>query len=110
MAGLDLDTHTRISLIGTAERLHSEKVDRTQAIEQLRTIARGRTDLLAEAAGYFKGTGNWNAQPCYDALVDAGADPALIEPAADRTRRLATSTGHTTAGTTAPDRSPRWQG
>lgn len=102
MTKLDPDTQIRISLIGTAERLHAEHGDRDAAVEQLRTIAKGRTDLLAQAAGHFQGTRTWNGLACYRLLVDAGADLRLIPAAAEQTRWNLQHYGHTTEGTTAP--------
>lgn len=98
------DTATTISLIGTAERLHSERGDRGAAVAELQRIAAGRTDLLAQAAGYFQGSNTWNSLVCYRLLVDAGADVNLIPAAADRTRWNLANYGHTSAGTTAPER------
>lgn len=99
---LDHDTSVTISLIGTAERLHGLRGDREAAIEQLRTIANGRTDLLAKAAGHYQGSDTWNALACYRLLVDAGADVRLIPAAAERTRWNLEHYNHTSAGTTAP--------
>lgn len=102
MTKLAPDTQIRISLIGTAERLHSEHGDRAAAVEHLRAIANGRTDLLGQAAGHFQGSGTWNALACYRLLLDAGADVRLIPAAAERTRWNLEHYGHTTAGTRAP--------
>ncbi len=104
MPKLDPDTQTRISLIGTAERLHAERGDRDAAVEQLRTIATGRTDLLAQAAGHFQGMHTWNSLACYRLLVDAGADVRMIPAAAEKTRWNLENYGHTTEGTRAPGR------
>ncbi len=96
------DTATTISLIGTAERLHSERGDRGAAVTELKRIAGGRADLLAKAAGHFQGSDTWNSLACYRLLVDAGADINLIPAAAERTRANRENYGHTSAGTKPP--------
>lgn len=103
MTRLAPDTQTEISLIGTTERLAHARGDRDAAIAELQAIAHGRTDLLAQAAGHFLGSQNYDRAACHQLLVDAGAtDTALIEAAAERTRSNLANYGHTTAGTRAP--------
>lgn len=63
-----------ISLIGSAERLLADASDPAAAAAELRDMARRRTDLLSDAAGYFLGAQHWNSPGCYQLLVDAGAD------------------------------------
>lgn len=102
MPALEPDTQIRVSLIGTAERLAYARGDRDAAIAELQRIGAGRSDLLAEAAGHFLGVGTWIGPTCHRLLVDAGADPELIEPAAEVVRWNLRHVGHTTAGTRAP--------
>ena len=49
------------ALHGTAIRYAAEKRDLTASIEELREIAGGRNDILAEAAGIT--AGSWYANP-----------------------------------------------
>lgn len=85
---LEPDVATRISLIGTAERMQSEKTERAEAISELQRIAGRRTELLSDAAGYFLGAGLWNSAYCHMLLVDAGAnDRERIAAAADEVRK-----------------------
>lgn len=100
---LEPDVATRISLIGTAERLQSQNVERTEAIAELKRIGRGRVDLLSDAAGYFVGADHWNSAYCHELLVAAGAtDRERISAAAEEVRVNRARMGHTTAGTQSP--------
>lgn len=103
MARLDPDTQIRIELIGTTERLFYAKVDQDEAIAEVQRIAGGRADLLAGAAGHFLGSDTWCSLVCHRLLMATGADPELVEAAAERTRRNLQNSGHTTAGTRAPN-------
>lgn len=103
MPRLDDDTYTRISLIGNAERLFTAKGDRDAAVAELQRIARGRTDLLASAAGRFLGMGTWSSAGCHRLLVDAGAGPEeLIQAAAAQTRANLTGTRYGSEGMGGP--------
>lgn len=95
---LEPDVHTRISLIGTAERLRAG--DHDEAVAELRRIAGKRADLLADAAGHFLGADLWNSAECYQLLVDAGAsDQERIDAAAETVRYNRSRMGHTSEGT-----------
>lgn len=97
------DRYTVVKLIATAARLYDARGDRDTAVAELRDIADGRTDLLAQAAGYYQGSAeDWNALACYQLLVDAGADINQIPAAAERVRRNRDGMDHTTAGTREP--------
>lgn len=97
---MDTERAVEISLIGTTERLIFNKVPHDEAIAELQRIAAKHRHLLSDAAGYFQGAELWNSPPCYQLLVDAGADDqARIKAAADRVLHNRAHMGHTTAGT-----------
>ena len=68
--------------------------EETAAVAELRTLASGRADLLAEAAGIFEGTseGELNEPLCRqaaDLCRKAGADPEAIPAWTEEGRRRA---------------------
>lgn len=101
--GLHPDVALEIRLNATATRHCRVGTWYDHAVEDLRTIADGRTDLLAKAAGdllggYLANPGMSNpaTTKMVAMLVDAGADVDLIAPATDRARHLAQRGGHST--------------
>lgn len=97
------DRQTEIALTGCARRHALEDTRDAEAIAELRLIANGRPDLLAEAAGHALG-GYLGAPGMCDPrevkaaalLVMAGADPTLVPSHTDTTRALVSRGGHTT--------------
>ena len=93
--GLDPETALEISLNGTAGRLAADDIDVADAIEQLRDLAAGRTDLLAKAAGTKIGgylgsplSNPNNLKAAYLLhLAGAGDDHASLVAAVDTARR-----------------------
>lgn len=101
--GLTPDKATEIVLSGCARRHALEGTDRATAFEELRLIAHGRSDPLAEACGLV--IGGWLALPgsqhpgilhAAALLAEAGADPRLVTGFADQTRENALGGHHTT--------------
>lgn len=90
------DKRLEIALTGCARRHALANSTDTEAINELRLIAQGRADLLAEAAGYAIGA--WTANPAGNdprtlragwLLVAAGADPTTVTEHIDRARENA---------------------
>lgn len=106
MTRLKPDVALEINLNGTAARLVRESVPFDEAVEQLRTIAGGRTDLLSRAAG--SKVGGYLAQltpadtlKSAAMLACAGTDWSDVVEAADRTRRLASGSAYSDPGSQA---------
>jgi hypothetical protein len=83
----DPDRQTVARLAGTAQlhapRREPTKAEAAAAVEELREIAAGRGDLLAEAAGlligfYRRTVGELRAQAAAGFCIAAGADPDLV--------------------------------
>lgn len=117
MAGqrLSPDRHLEIRLTTTARRLAREGVDRETAVPELREIARGRTDILAEACGMV--LGGFLAHPgirkspdlhAPALLFEAGAAPDLLGQHAEATWDFGRSGHHTTATTGGPPHDGAW--
>jgi hypothetical protein len=103
------DRHLEIRLTTTARRLAREGVDREAAVAELREIAAGRTDILAEACGMALGgllahPGIQQPRDLYGPalLFEAGADPELVGQHAEVTWNFSRSAHHTTATTGGP--------
>jgi hypothetical protein len=89
-------------LYGTAKR-HARRHERTEAeyaaaVAELRELAAGRADLLAEVAGLLEGTGEGqHDEPLKRQAArlcrDARADPAAIQPRVEEGRRRRTEAG-----------------
>lgn len=82
---LQPDRAIEISLEGNATRHAHENTEPSAAVEHLRTIACGRTDLMAHAAGtmlrsYLGSPGTHHPSSVYAVglLVMAGADPSAF--------------------------------
>lgn len=99
--GLTPDQYLEISLNGTSIRLQREDVPGDEAVAQLRELAAGRSDLLAEAAGTH--IGGWLARPGTTDparmlsaawLLLAGADPNLALEHAEVVRLRASKPMH----------------
>lgn len=97
------DRATEIALTGCARRHAFDGTPRTEAIEDLRLIAKGRADLLAEACGLVLGgylalPGSQHPGILHAAalLAEAGADPRLVAGFADQARNYALRNHHTT--------------
>lgn len=97
------DKHREIALTGLARRHAMEDTSDPEAIAELRLLAQGRADLLAEAAGMA--IGGYLAAPGMNdprtlragwLLVAAGADPTLVTGHVDATRRRVGRGGHDT--------------
>lgn len=96
--------------MGAANRLSKERpFDLEAAVAEVRHVADGRPDLLAEAAGTYLGTVqsdpfSWHyplaAQICLDAGADRTAVSLWVERARDRAR-------HTWGGITIPHETVR---
>jgi hypothetical protein len=93
---LSPDTAIEISLNAVARRLAYDYAPLDVAVEELRSLAAGRADLLANAAGLHLGgylasaTTEHPAIPYAAALlVLAGADPERVAASADRARQNA---------------------
>jgi hypothetical protein len=92
---IDPNTALTISLDGTSRRLVDERVPTAAAVDQLRELAAGRTDLLAKAAGGMLGgylghpLASALALPAAYLLILAGADQdhATLVATADEHRR-----------------------
>lgn len=100
------DRHLEIRLTTTARRLAREGAEREAAVAELRDIAAGRTDILAEACGVA--LGGFLAQPgiyhprdlhAPALLFEAGADPDLVTQHAEATWDVGRSNHHTTSTT-----------
>ncbi|MCO7238396.1 hypothetical protein [Aeromicrobium sp. CnD17-E] len=103
---LSPDRHLEIRLTTAARRLAREGVDRESAVAELREIAQGRTDILAEACGMA--LGGFLAHPGIQQprdlhapalLFEAGADPDLATQRAEATWNFGRSAHHTTSTT-----------
>lgn len=97
------DRALEIALTGCARRHALEGTPRTEAIRELRLIANGRADLLAEACGLVLGgylalPGSQHPGVLHAAalLAEAGADPRLVAGVADKARNNALRNHHTT--------------
>jgi hypothetical protein len=97
---LDADTELELALIGHAQLLISQETAVTTAVDELRTLASGRGDLLANAAGIHLGaylaapqTSDPDRLLAGAMLALAGADADLIGTEIETVRRwTATST------------------
>lgn len=99
------DRRMEIALTGTATSLAVENVPEADAIAELKLLAQGRADLLAEAAGGLLGA--WLAAPGTQhpnrvrgawLLIAAGADPTAIARWVDEARAQITFDAHNTHG------------
>lgn len=97
------DRALEIALTGRARRHALGTTPRNEAIEELRLIAKGRSDLLAEACGLVLGgylalPGSQHPGILHAAalLAEAGADPRLVAGFADQARNNALRNHHTT--------------
>lgn len=97
------DRYLEVALSGLARRHAMEGTTDPEAIAELRLLAQGRSDLLAEAAGMA--IGGYLAAPGMNdprtlragwLLVAAGADPTLVTGHVDATRARASRGGHET--------------
>jgi hypothetical protein len=93
---LSPDTAIEISLNAVARRLACDYAPLDVAVEELRSLAGDRVDLLAKAAGLH--LGGYLANPATEhpaipyaaaLLVLAGADPEQVASSADTARRNA---------------------
>ena len=74
------------------------EAERAAAVGELRELAAGRADLLAEVAGIFEGTSEGEldeplARQAAQLCRDAGADPDVIPAWIEEGRRRRTSAG-----------------
>ncbi len=81
-------------LMGASWRHAHRQTPTEEAVAELRDIAQGRSDLLAEAAGLTLGgnehnEGGWLDRLAAPLLVQAGADPELFEQWIEEGRRRA---------------------
>ena len=105
------DWRMEIDLAGTATRLAVENAHDADAVTELKFLAQGRADLLAEAAGGLLGA--WLASPGTQhpnrvrgawPLIAAGADPTAIARWTDEARaQMQQSTHGTHGGVEKPD-------
>ena len=100
---LSPDTALTIALQAGARRQIEEGAPFADVVTHLRAEARGRTDLLAHAAGAMLGgylaagsIGVPNVMVAIAALVSAGADPAQTITQADQVRARVSSSPHST--------------
>lgn len=98
---LDPDTALEIALNGFAGRLVSHNALPVEAIHELRTLADGRHDLLAQAAGgklggFMGSPGMTNPNDVLAAayLLLAGADPEIARDEADTVRERLKSSSY----------------
>ena len=89
------DVRLEVALNGAATRLAHDDMPMREAVGQLETMANGRADLLAGAAGQILGSylsrpGSTHPQMIYAValLVLAGADVDLIVEHVDRAREM----------------------
>jgi len=92
--GLDPDTELEIKLDAVARRHSYELTERNEAVADSQNNRRGRTDLLAVAAGsvlggYLGAPGSTHPADVYAAglLILTGADPERIAAHVDDVRR-----------------------
>lgn len=97
------DRALEIALTGCARRHAFDGTPRAEALEELRLLAKGRSDLLAEACGLVLGgylalPGSQHPGILHAAalLAEAGADPRLVAGFADKARDNALRNHHTT--------------
>lgn len=102
---LTADQHREIALTTCAQKHARAGAPKAEALEELRLLAQGRAELLAQACGQL--LGGFLAVPgahhpadlqAPALLFEAGADPRLVAAHADEARRRAG--GHHTTSTT----------
>lgn len=106
MTRLKPDVALEINLNGTAARLVRERAPFDEAVEQLRTIAGGRTDLLSRAAGskiggYLSQLTPADTLKAAAMLAAAGTDWQTVVQASDRTRKNASGAAYSDPGSQA---------
>lgn len=106
---LDPDRALEITLTTTARRLARGGTERAAGVTELRALAGGRADVLAEACGMALGGFLAQSSAAHPEdlqaaafLLEAGADLRLVVAHADATRDHAARGHHSTATTGGP--------